>query len=137
MLIRRSLSRPGKRAYYRAWGPAETALAQWYTWRCGAGPSMRAWRQPKAKPAWVSIRCRTWTGWYRHITLALLAHAVLVILQTQGGSPKGGPANDEVELSVAELRRLLPALPEPKEQRERRLMARVFGHNSLNAAVSP
>jgi hypothetical protein len=23
---------------------------------------------------------RTWTGWYRHITLALLAHAILVVL---------------------------------------------------------
>jgi SRSO17 transposase len=26
---------------------------------------------------------RTWTGWHRHITLALLAHAVLVVLRAQ------------------------------------------------------
>ena len=26
---------------------------------------------------------RTWTAWYRHITLALLAHAVLVVMRAQ------------------------------------------------------
>ena len=26
---------------------------------------------------------RTWTGWYRHMTLALLAHAILVVLRAQ------------------------------------------------------
>ena len=26
---------------------------------------------------------RTWRGWYRHITLALLAHALLVVLRAQ------------------------------------------------------
>lgn len=36
---------------------------------------------------------RTWTGWYRHITLALLAHAVLVVLRAQAReeeAKKGG-----------------------------------------------
>jgi hypothetical protein len=26
---------------------------------------------------------RSWTAWYRHITLALLAHAVLVVMRAQ------------------------------------------------------
>jgi SRSO17 transposase len=26
---------------------------------------------------------RTWTGWYRHLTLAVLAHALLVVLRAQ------------------------------------------------------
>jgi SRSO17 transposase len=35
---------------------------------------------------------RTWTGWYRHITLALFAHALLVVLraQDQEEAQKGG-----------------------------------------------
>ena len=35
---------------------------------------------------------RTWRGWYRHSTLALLAHALLVILraQAQEEEPKKG-----------------------------------------------
>jgi SRSO17 transposase len=32
---------------------------------------------------------RTWTGWYRHITLALLAHAVLVVLRAQAQQERG------------------------------------------------
>ena len=31
---------------------------------------------------------RSWQGWYRHITLCMLAHAFLVVLRTQ--SPKWG-----------------------------------------------
>jgi hypothetical protein len=34
---------------------------------------------------------RRWPGWYRHITLALLAHAFLVVTRTTatGGRAKG------------------------------------------------
>jgi SRSO17 transposase len=37
---------------------------------------------------------RTWRGWYRHITLAVLAHALLVSLraQTQEEQEKGAGA---------------------------------------------
>ena len=39
---------------------------------------------------------RKWTGWYRHITLALLAHAFLTVTRAQAvGSDgqKGGPCS--------------------------------------------
>ena len=29
---------------------------------------------------------RSWSGWYRHITLALLAHALLAVVQAQAGA---------------------------------------------------
>ena len=38
---------------------------------------------------------RRWPGWYRHVTLALLAHAFLVVTRAQASSPervKGGTA---------------------------------------------
>ena len=37
---------------------------------------------------------RRWPGWYRHITLALLAHAFLVVTRTKatGGRAKGDVA---------------------------------------------
>ncbi|MFH1085601.1 MAG: IS701 family transposase, partial [Chloroflexota bacterium] len=34
---------------------------------------------------------RTWTGWYRHITLACLAHAFLAVERVEALDPKGGP----------------------------------------------
>jgi SRSO17 transposase len=33
---------------------------------------------------------RRWPGWYRHITLALLAHAFLVVTRTQAGDHTEG-----------------------------------------------
>jgi SRSO17 transposase len=92
ILIRRSLSEPSKRAYYRVWGPPQTTLADLVRiagqrWRIEAGLE-----EAKGEVGLDHYEVRTWTGWYRHITLALLAHAVLVVLraQAQQEREKGG-----------------------------------------------
>ncbi|WP_082094607.1 transposase [Burkholderia oklahomensis] len=46
---------------------------------------------------------RRWRGWHRHITLALLAHAVLVTLRIEGKKTPEG----KMPLSPQEIRRLL------------------------------
>jgi hypothetical protein len=61
---------------------------------------------------------RRWPGWYRHHTLALLAHAVLVVTHakaTTGEGAKGGRGRltgglGLLPLTVPEVRRLLVAL---------------------------
>jgi SRSO17 transposase len=83
ILIRRSLSEPSKRAYYRVWGPPQTTLADLVRiagqrWRIEAGLE-----EAKGEVGLDQYAVRTWTGWYRHVTLALLAHAVLVVLRAQ------------------------------------------------------
>lgn len=83
ILIRRSLSEPSKRAYYRVWGPPQTTLADLVRiagqrWRIEAGLE-----EAKGEVGLDQYEVRTWTGWYRHVTLALLAHAVLVVLRAQ------------------------------------------------------
>jgi SRSO17 transposase len=75
ILMRRSLSQPSKRAYSRVWGPPPTTLAELVR---VAG---RRWSSEAGLEAGLEEdEVRTWRGWYRHITLALLAHAVLVVL---------------------------------------------------------
>ncbi len=83
ILIRRSLSQPSERAYYRAWGPSETTLAQLVRvagrrWTIEAGLE-----EAKGEVGLDQYEVRSWSGWYRHITLSLLAHAVLVVLRAQ------------------------------------------------------
>jgi SRSO17 transposase len=83
ILIRRSLSQPSERAYYRVWGPPQTTLAELVRvagrrWTIEAGLE-----EAKGEVGLDHYEVRTWTGWYRHITLALLAHAVLVVLRAQ------------------------------------------------------
>ena len=83
MLIRRSLSEPSKRADYRVWGPKDATLAELVQvagrrWTIAAGIAAA-----KGAVGLDHYEVRTWRGWYRHITLALLAHAVLVVLRAQ------------------------------------------------------
>jgi SRSO17 transposase len=83
ILIRRSLSQPSERAYYRVWGPPQTTLAELVRvagrrWTIEAGLE-----EAKGEVGLDHYEVRTWTGWYRHSTLALLAHAVLVVLRAQ------------------------------------------------------
>ncbi len=79
LLIRRSLSDPGKRAYYRVSGKASTTLAE------AVQVAGRRWsieeglEEAKGEVGLDQYEVRGFRAWYRHITLALLAHAVLVV----------------------------------------------------------
>jgi SRSO17 transposase len=83
VLIRRSLTSPSKRAYYRVAGPAQTTLPEVVRvagsrWRIEEG-----YEQAKGEVGLDQYEVRTWRAWYRSITLALLAHAALVVMQAQ------------------------------------------------------
>ena len=66
---------------------------------------------------------RRYDAWYRHITLAMLAHAFLTVTRAAADGEKGGSADlrgELIELSVPEIRRLahLPGLaPRPRPPR--------------------
>jgi hypothetical protein len=83
ILIRRHLSRPQERAYSRAWGPRETTLAELVRVAGRRWTIEEGLEEAKGEVGLDQYEVRTWTGWYRHVTLALLAHAVLVVLRAQ------------------------------------------------------
>jgi SRSO17 transposase len=83
VLVRRSLSDPTERAYYRAWGPATATLAdlvrvagtRWVIEECI--------ERAKGEVGLAHYEVRRWTAWYRYVTLALLAHAYLEVTRAQ------------------------------------------------------
>jgi len=83
LLIRRSLSDPSKRAYYRVSGPAATTLEE------AVHVAGRRWsiekglEETKGEVGLDQYEVRGFRAWYRHVTLALLAHAVLVVTRAQ------------------------------------------------------
>jgi SRSO17 transposase len=83
LLIRRSHSKPEECAYYVVFAPAETTLAALAR---GAG---RRWtieecfEAGKQEVGLGDYEIRSWQGWYRHITLALLALAFLAALRAK------------------------------------------------------
>jgi SRSO17 transposase len=83
LLIRRNLSDPGKRAYYRVSGPASTTLAEAVRVAGGRWRIEEGLEEAKGEVGLDQYEVRGYRAWYRHITLALLAHAVLVVTQAQ------------------------------------------------------
>jgi len=83
-VARRSLSDPTEIAYYLACAPAETPLERLVE---------ESLETAKGEVGLDQYEVRKWTGWYRHITLALLAHAFLTATRAQAvgnDGPKGG-----------------------------------------------
>jgi SRSO17 transposase len=79
LLARRSLGDPTEFAYYRAFGPAGTPVADQVRvagmrWAIEAG-----FEDAKGAVGLDHYEVRKWTAWYRHVTLALLAHAYLEV----------------------------------------------------------
>jgi hypothetical protein len=92
-LVRRSVSRPAARAYYRVYAPADTTPGAMVR---AAGSRWRletALGEAKERAGLDHDEGRRRDGWHRHVTLALLAHAALVAARaTTVGRGKGAAA---------------------------------------------
>jgi SRSO17 transposase len=105
LLIRRSRQKVEECAYYVVFAPAETtldALARVAGWRWTIEECFEAGKQ---EVGLGDYEIRSWHGWYRHITLAMLALAFLAALraklsQERKPDKKGGPDLDLRSLSA-------------------------------------
>jgi SRSO17 transposase len=79
LLARRSLSKPGEVAYYRAFGPAATPLAELVRVAGARWAIEEGFEEAKGQVGLDQYEVRRWAAWYRHVTLVLLAHAYLEV----------------------------------------------------------
>lgn len=79
VLARRSLSDPTDVAYYRAAGRAATPLADLVRVAGARWAIEEGFERAKDLVGLDQYEVRRWQAWYRHITLALLAHAYLEV----------------------------------------------------------
>jgi SRSO17 transposase len=93
LLVRRS-RRDGKLAFYACFGPVETSLLGLVRVAGTRWAVEEGFQQAKTEVGLDHYEVRRWPGWYRHITLALLAHAFLVVTRTTAttGEPAKGDA---------------------------------------------
>ncbi len=94
LLIRRSITRPADLAFYHAYAPEGTpveALARvaGTRWVIEEG-----FERAKGEVGLDQYEVRSWAGWYRHVTLCLLAHAFLAVTRAEANATqeKGAPA---------------------------------------------
>ena len=83
LLARRSLDDPTEVAYFTVFAPQTTPLERVVQvvgsrWAIEIG-----FKTAKGEVGLDQYEVRSWTGWYRHITLTLLAHAFLVTIQAR------------------------------------------------------
>lgn len=91
LLVRRSLADPAELAYYVCFAPAGTPLAELVRvagWRWTIETCLE---EAKGEVGLDQYEVRKWDGWYRHITLALFAHALLAVIRARA-EKKGGAA---------------------------------------------
>jgi SRSO17 transposase len=91
LLIRRKIKEPSKLTFYLTLAPASTGLealvrvagARWAVEAC--------FEAAKGEVGLDHYEVRSWAGWHRHVTLAMLAHAYLaVVRQTAIGGRDDG-----------------------------------------------
>jgi SRSO17 transposase len=92
LLVRRSLSDPDDRAYYLCHGPVGTPLRELVRVAGARWAIEESFQSAKGEVGLDQYQVRRWDGWYRHITLAMLAHAFLTVTRAAAGE-KGGPRN--------------------------------------------
>ena len=74
LLVRRKIGEPQELAYYVVYADAETKMVRVADARWAIEESFET---AKGEVGLDQYEIRSWHGWYRHITLALLAHAYL------------------------------------------------------------
>ena len=127
LLVRRSLAQPEELAYYVCYGPGETTLGELVRVAGTRWTIEECFEEAKGQVGLDQYEVRKWEGWYRHVTLAMLAHAYLAVVRQQANACPGGKKGGEpgwdatlIPWTVLEVRRLLYRLiwqPRPSPKR--------------------
>ena len=83
LLARRSLADPGELAYYVCYGPAGTTLEHLARVAGSRWAIEECFEEAKEQVGLDQYEVRRWDGWYRHITLSMLAQAYLAVIRHQ------------------------------------------------------
>jgi SRSO17 transposase len=114
LLIRRGST--GELAFYRCWSPAPVPLATLVRVAGLRWAVEESFQASKSQAGMDHYQVRTWTGWHRHVTLAMLALAFLMACAARAApappadpwhhARHGGP----IALTAPEIRRLFGGL---------------------------
>jgi SRSO17 transposase len=93
LLARRSISDPSELAYYRVYGPAETPVGEMVRVAGRRWTIEEGFEQAKGEVGLDQYEVRRYDAWYRHVTLALLAHACLEVIRLSALAAEGASEN--------------------------------------------
>ena len=99
MAIYGSITDPEDLAYYGCFSSREVPLEELVRVSGTRWVIEDAFKEAKGQVGLDQYEVRRWTGWYRHITLALLVHAFLAVTRSRAaaGCAKGGGDAERVD----------------------------------------
>ena len=86
LLARRGLEPPHDLAYFVCFGPARTPLRELVRVAGSRWAIEECLEAAKGEVGLGDYEVRKWDGWYRHVTLCLLAHAYLAVTRARAGA---------------------------------------------------
>jgi len=86
LLVRRSIAKPDELAYYVCFGPEEATLEELVRVAGTRWAIEESFQEAKGQVGLDQYEVRRWVGWYRHITLAMLAQAFLAVTRCQAAN---------------------------------------------------
>jgi SRSO17 transposase len=97
LLVRRKLDEPDEVTFYLTLAPEGTDLATLVRVAGTRWTIEACFEAAKGEVGLDEYEVRSWTGWHRHVTLAMLAHAYLAVVRSvavggRGGARPGGGA---------------------------------------------
>jgi SRSO17 transposase len=92
VLARRSLADPADIAYYVCYGPARTTLDELLRVAGSRWAIEECFQAAKNEAGLDHYQVRTYVGWYRHVTLSMLAHAYLAATAADAKGAAPAPA---------------------------------------------
>ncbi|XGV94433.1 MAG: IS701 family transposase (plasmid) [Leptolyngbya sp. BL-A-14] len=107
LLVRRSVSDPIDLAYYVVFAPTSTTLAEIVSVAGTRWTIETGFETAKGEVGLDHYEVRSWQGWYRHMTLSLVAHAFLSVAraQTAQQGSKKGDLNNSMSPSINDFKR--------------------------------
>jgi SRSO17 transposase len=87
LLVRKNLDDPEDLAYDIAAGPSGTTLTRLAVTAGTRWSIEGGFESAKQEAGLADYEVRSWTGWYRHVTLSLLAQAILAVIRKLADGP--------------------------------------------------
>lgn len=113
VLLRRSITDPMEKTAYIAYAPATTLLAEMVRAAGRRWTVEESLQIAKGEVGLDHYEVRSWTGWYRHITLAMWAQAFLAVVRAETGTDvalkKGAQGLPRTSLARFKAHRGLPS----------------------------
>jgi SRSO17 transposase len=109
LLVRRSISDPTEVTAYACCAPAETPLTKLVQVAGSRWKVETCIEDAKGEVGLDQYEVRGWVGWYKHITLACLAQALLTVMRMRAPAmlleaQKGGPPREQQPSSLAQFK---------------------------------